>query len=141
MSDSKSLDCLFQLLHSFKRNLHHQIEALELDIVPMQVRVLKIIANKPQCTAVDIATFLDRDKAQVTRLLNSLIEQALILKKANPEDRRSQYLLVTQSGEEILAKLAKVEASIFEKMKAGLNEQDLTTFEHVARTMSSNLNK
>lgn len=141
MSNKNSMDSLFQLVHSLKRNMQQQIEALELDIAPMHVRVLKIINNKPQCTAVDIANLLDRDKAQVTRLLNTLLEQTLITKQPNPEDKRSQCLRLTDDGQAIMAKLANIDAVIFEKMKAGLSSQDLDTFQRLARLMTANLDR
>ena len=140
MSEGKSLDSLFKLVHAVKRNVHEKIEALDLDIAPMHVRVLKIITKKPQCTAVDIANFLDRDKAQVTRLLSALIKQELIVKEPNPEDKRSQYLAITAHGKAIVDQLTEVDSEMFEKMKIGIDSDELATFERVAKAMAQNLN-
>ncbi|KAB0286809.1 MarR family transcriptional regulator [Vibrio fortis] len=140
MSEGKSLDSLFKLVHAVKRNVHEKIEALDLDIAPMHVRVLKIITKKPQCTAVDIANFLDRDKAQVTRLLSALIKQELIVKEPNPEDKRSQCLAITESGKAIVDQLSEVDSEMFEKMKIGIDSDELATFERVAKAMAQNLN-
>lgn len=140
MSEGKSLDSLFKLVHAVKRNVHEKIEALDLDIAPMHVRVLKIITKKPQCTAVDIANFLDRDKAQVTRLLSALIKQELIVKEPNPEDKRSQCLAITEHGKAIVDQLSEVDSEMFEKMKIGIDSDELATFEQVAKTMAQNLN-
>ncbi|MCG9630880.1 MarR family transcriptional regulator [Vibrio sp. Isolate30] len=140
MSEGKSLDSLFKLVHAVKRNVHEKIEALDLDIAPMHVRVLKIITKKPQCTAVDIANFLDRDKAQVTRLLSALIKQELIVKEPNPEDKRSQCLAITERGKAIVDQLSEVDSEMFEKMKIGIDSVELATFERVAKKMAQNLN-
>lgn len=140
MSEGKSLDSLFKLVHAVKRNVHEKIEALDLDIAPMHVRVLKIITKKPQCTAVDIANFLDRDKAQVTRLLSALIKQELIVKEPNPEDKRSQCLAITEGGKAIVDQLTEVDSEMFEKMKIGIDSDELATFERVAKAMAQNLN-
>ncbi|MEZ8824537.1 MarR family transcriptional regulator [Vibrio amylolyticus] len=139
MSDHHSLDSLFKLVHGFKRNMHSQIEALDIDIAPMHVRVLKIISKKPRCTAIDIAHFLNRDKAQVTRLLSSLIKLALIVKEPNPEDKRSQCLALTEDGKVIMSRLASVDKAMFEKMKAGITAEELDTFQSVADKMANNL--
>ena len=140
MSEGKSLDSLFKLVHAVKRNVHEKIESLDLDIAPMHVRVLKIITKKPQCTAVDIANFLDRDKAQVTRLLSALIKQELIVKEPNPEDKRSQCLAITERGKAIVDQLSEVDREMFEKMKIGIDSDELATFERVAKAMAQNLN-
>lgn len=141
MSENRSLDNLFKLVHALKRNLHGKIEALDLDIAPMNVRVLKIIAHKPLCTAVDIANLLDRDKAQVTRLLSSLLKEELIAKESNPEDKRSQCLRITQRGEAIMSELSGVDREIFDKMTQGIEGKDLENFERIARTMAFNLTR
>ncbi|NOH97398.1 MarR family transcriptional regulator [Vibrio sp. 99-70-13A1] len=139
MSDNRSLDSLFKLVHSLKRNMQVQIESLDLDIAPMHVRVLKIISKKPQCTAIDIAHFLDRDKAQVTRLLSSLFKQELIVKEPNPEDKRSQCLRITPQGQEIMEKISGVDKTIFKKMTNDITHDDLEAFERVSKAMARNL--
>lgn len=140
MSQRKSLDSLFTLVHTLKRNLHDQIEELHLGITPMHVRVIKIINHKPHCTAVDIANYLNRDKAQVTRLLSSLLTQELIIKEPNPEDKRSQCLRITESGKEIMKKISAIDNAMFEKMSMDLSEAEIAEFKRVAKKMASNLN-
>lgn len=140
MSESKSLHWLFQLVHSVKRNLFEQIEQLDLPVTPMHVRVLKIIANKPQCTAIDIAHFLDRDKAQVTRLLSTLINRNLITKEPNLKDKRSKCLRMTRDGQKIMDQILTIDRKMFEKMTKGLSEEDLARFQLVAGQMVQNLN-
>lgn len=139
MSNNQSLEGLLQLVHGLKRNLHEQIEQLQLDIAPMHVRVLKIISRKPQCTAVDIAGYLNRDKAQVTRLLSTLITQNLIEKHANPQDKRSQYLQLTAAGQAIMDQVRGLDANIYRKMTQDISAKELQDFEQIAQKMNSNL--
>ncbi|GLR74114.1 MarR family winged helix-turn-helix transcriptional regulator [Aliivibrio sifiae] len=140
MSERKSLDSLFTLVHTLKRNLHDRIEELDLGITPMHVRVIKIINHKPHCTAVDIANYLNRDKAQVTRLLSSLLTQKLIIKEPNLKDKRSQCLRITESGKEIMKKISKIDKTMFEKMSTDLSKEEIAAFNRVAEKMASNLN-
>ena len=139
MSESKSLESVFQLVHMLKRHMHEHIEQLNLSITPMHLRVLKIINKKQTCTAIDIAQFMNRDKAQVTRLLNELIKQTLIEKVPNPEDKRSQRLLVTSDGLEILAQLATIDTKMNERMMKGISQKELEEFERITGLMTNNL--
>lgn len=141
MSNPKSLDNLFHLVHVLKRQLHEQIEQLELPITPMHVRVIKIISKQSPCTAMDVVNFLNRDKAQVTRLIKALIEQGFIEKRPNPEDKRSQCLLTTEKGNEVLAKIKAVDAEIFQKMTLNVSEEELEAFQLVAGKLAENLSK
>lgn len=141
MSNPKSLDNLFHLVHVLKRQLHEQIEQLELPIAPMHVRVIKIISKQSPCTAMDVVNFLNRDKAQVTRLIKTLIEEGFIEKRPNPEDKRSQCLLTTEKGNEVLSKIKAVDAEIFQKMTLNVSEEELEAFQLVAGKLAGNLSK
>lgn len=141
MSNPKSLDNLFHLVHILKRQLHEQIEQLELPIAPMHVRVIKIISKQSPCTAMDVVNFLNRDKAQVTRLIKTLIEEGFIEKRPNPEDKRSQCLLTTEKGNEVLSKIKAVDAEIFQKMTLNVSEKELEAFQVVAGKLAENLSK
>ncbi|MGF1708180.1 MarR family winged helix-turn-helix transcriptional regulator [Enterovibrio baiacu] len=139
MSDQKSLDSLFQLAHALKRKMIENIEELELGIAPMNVRVLKIIRVKKNTTAIDIAHLLSRDKAQVTRLLNALIAQGLIKKEPNPEDKRSQRLTLTRSGDAILEQISGIDTKVFEQLSHGVSEEEWDMFARIADKMTRNL--
>ncbi|WP_199437829.1 MarR family winged helix-turn-helix transcriptional regulator [Vibrio owensii] len=141
MSNPKSLDNLFHLVHVLKRQLHEQIEQLELPIAPMHVRVIKIISKQSPCTAMDVVNFLNRDKAQVTRLIKTLIEEGFIEKRPNPEDKRSQCLLTTEKGNEVLSKIKAVDAEIFQKMTLNVSEEELEAFQLIAGKLAENLSK
>ncbi|MEC7941059.1 MAG: MarR family winged helix-turn-helix transcriptional regulator [Pseudomonadota bacterium] len=139
MSDNTSLESIFRLVHSLKRQISEQIESLDSEIAPMNIRVMKIITKKSPCTAIDIAHFLNRDKAQVTRLVNALINQELVKKSPNPEDKRSQLLVLTSKGEEIMTKVSNIDREMLQRMTKGMNEDDLEQFSQIASKMAQNL--
>ncbi|KZX65584.1 MarR family transcriptional regulator [Vibrio sp. HI00D65] len=139
MSDNTSLESIFRLVHSLKRQMSEQIESLDSEIAPMNIRVMKIITKKSPCTAMDIAHFLNRDKAQVTRLVNALINQELVKKSPNPEDKRSQLLVLTSKGGEIMTKVSNIDREMLQRMTKGMNEDELEQFSRIASKMAQNL--
>ncbi|NKF50827.1 MarR family transcriptional regulator [Shewanella sp. WXL01] len=141
MSKPASLENIFKLLHAVKKQMHQHIEEADLGITPMHVRVLKIIGGKPACTAIDVANFLGRDKAQVTRLLNTLMHQELIAKRPNPNDKRSQCLCVTDAGEDVLATVADIDLKVTSKMTQGLSDEQQLVFEQTVSKIVDNLGK
>ncbi len=138
-SDYSSLDTLFHLVHAVKRRLQQQAEQLDLGIAPMHIRVIKIIDRKGPCTAVDIASFLGRDKAQVTRLLNTLIEKGLITREPNPDDKRSHYLRTTEEGDSIVEEIRKIDEETLQQMTRNLKPEELAEFRRMSRVMAENL--
>lgn len=138
-SDYSSLDTLFHLVQSVKRRLQQQAEQLDLGIAPMHIRVIKIIDRKAPCTAVDIASLLGRDKAQVTRLLNTLIEKGLITREPNPDDKRSHYLRTTEEGDTIVEEIRKIDEETLQQMTRNLKPEELAEFRRISRVMAENL--
>ncbi|MDO6561798.1 MarR family transcriptional regulator [Amphritea sp. 1_MG-2023] len=139
MSDQSSLESLFHLVHGLKRQLHQQTEQLNLGITPMHIRVIKIIHRKKPCTAIDIASFLGRDKAQVTRLVNTLIERGFISRMPNPNDKRSHYLCPTDAGIAVIKEIIDIDAKTVQTMTEGLTSEELTEFQRISSIMANNL--
>ncbi|WP_061017635.1 MarR family winged helix-turn-helix transcriptional regulator [Vibrio splendidus] len=139
MSDNTSLESIFRLVHSVKRQMSEQIESLGSEIAPMNIRVMKIITKKSPCTAIDIAHYLNRDKAQVTRLVNALINQELVKKSPNPEDKRSQLLILTDKGQEVMSKVSDIDRDMLKRMTKGMAEDELEQFRKIAKKMAQNL--
>ncbi|GAB6070911.1 MarR family transcriptional regulator [Thiomicrorhabdus hydrogeniphila] len=139
ISDNSSLENLFQLVHALKRQLHQQTDQLNVDIAHMHIRVIKVIDKKQPCTANDIIQFLGRDKAQVTRLINMLIEKGLITKEINPNDKRSQYLNTTQAGVDILNEIKEIDSKTVQIMSQGLTPHELEEFQRISQIITKNL--
>lgn len=139
MNDVNTIEATFRLVHALKRAIHHQIDVLQLDVAPMHVRVLKIIDRRHPCTAMDIAQILHRDKAQVTRLMNGLIDQGLVRKEANPEDKRSHYLELNEKGHDIIQKIAVVDAAIMDCLRQELSDAELSQFRELSLKMAKSL--
>ncbi|TYK66740.1 MarR family winged helix-turn-helix transcriptional regulator [Colwellia echini] len=139
MADISTVETLRSLAHGVKKQLAIQLEAEDLGLVPMQVRVMKTIDKCSPCTALDVANFLQRDKAQITRLVNGLLEQGLIEKVPNPQDKRSQFLLLSKEGGKIQQSLAKITKRAEKSMIAGIADEEMQSFLVIAQKMLKNV--
>ena len=72
--------------------------------------------------------------------LNTLLEQGLIEKHANPLDKRSQRLQITAAGQSIIDKVTQIDSALHRKMTQGLNEQQLHALQQISSQMRANLN-
>lgn len=133
-------DPLQQLTHAYKSHMRCAIQAAGIELPITYIRILKGIAGNTQCTAQALSARMRRDKAQITRALNDLLEQGLISKSDNPQDRRSHWLQLTPSGETLMQRLLELESRTARHMSRGLDEEQLQTFIHLAQHMADNLN-
>lgn len=138
MQKLTSFESMFNLIHTTKRHMYESILQLGLPISPMHVRVMKIIDRKPHTTANDIACFINRDKAQVTRLLNLLIKESFIEKFSNPDDKRSQYLGLTTQGKAVIVKLIALEDRMQQQLVNGVTDAELAQLTAVLDKMNLN---
>lgn len=128
-------ESLHRLTHAYKKQLRELIHEQQLDWPVTHLRVLKGVCRHPQCTAQSLAKQLQRDKAQITRVLNELQQAGLIDKTPNPDDRRSQLLCPTAEGEAVMVRLQRIEQQAAAQLTRHLSADELSTFIRIATTM------
>lgn len=134
-------ESLHRLTHAYKRQLRESIKAQQIQLPVTHIRALKGVCRNPECTAQSLAKRMQRDKAQITRVLNDLLQAGLIVKIDNPSDRRSQLLRPTPEGEQMMTQLNSIEQHTAEHMTRALRPDDLDTFIRIANTMSDSVDK
>jgi len=132
-------EAVHRLMHVYKSLLRESVRKQKIELPVTHIRALKGICRNPESTAQSIAQLLQRDKAQITRALNDLIDAGLILKMDNPLDRRSQLLKPTPRGKKIMSKLNAVEDWAVEQLTRNLDADDLAVFLRVSNTMADSV--
>ncbi len=132
-------DTILALFYQFKGRMLKALSDTGSNIAPMHVKSLHIINRTTPCTAQDIALTMGRDKAQVTRLINDLIALSLVYKEPNPNDKRSQFITLTETGQDTVQKMECVQKDVMTFMQTGISEEDLAAFNRVAKAMTKNL--
>ncbi|MDC0610759.1 MarR family transcriptional regulator [Vibrio sp.] len=101
--------------------------------------VLLQISEIEACTAHDVCVALHKDKAQITRLVNGLVQLNLIERIQNPRDKRQQVLSLTPLGKEELNLIMTVRQNLSRKMTCGIDEDVLQLVSHQLEIMKNNL--
>ncbi|UTW13097.1 MarR family winged helix-turn-helix transcriptional regulator [Marinobacterium rhizophilum] len=144
MTDSPIGEALHQLLHAYKRAMQQSYQAHGIDFGIGHIRSLKVIrahqaSPESPCTAQQIVARLQRDKAQIARLVKDLLAAELIDRHDNPDDRRSQILRLTPAGEAMLRRIQDAEQHASLRLSRGLSQDDLHSFIRLAKSMTGNL--
>ena len=132
-------EALFSLVHTVRINMKHEIKLLALDLSPMHLKALKVISIINDCTGQKLADFMGRDKAQINRLLKELVNQELITKIDNEKDKRSQFLVLSTQGTEIMTMFKKVEKKVFNSMIKDIPSAKIEDFIAITQLLKSNL--
>lgn len=132
-------ESVIALVFMFKHQMVKTLADAGAEVSVMHVRTLKTLECLGPSTPVALAEALQRDKAQITRLIKPLIERSLLVKSPHPTDKRSHVLALTETGLVLMRKIAGAERAIVERMTEGMTTAELEQFNAMAVRMQRNL--
>ncbi len=75
------------------------------DLTPEQVLLMFKLERESSRSQTELAQITFKDKANVTRLLDTLTKKGLVVREADPEDRRKFLVRLTDDGQQMREKL------------------------------------
>ena len=93
-----------------------------------EIDLIHALRHNPGCTQAMLAEILHADKAAVARRTKNLEAKGFLVRKANPNDRRSQLLYPTWRAETLKSSKAEIEAAFYEYLTTALSAEEANTF-------------
>ena len=132
-------ESVIMLVFMFKHRMVKTLADAGAEVSVMHVRTLKTIECLGPSTPAELAEALQRDKAQITRLVKSLIEQSVLVKSPHPTDKRSHVVALTRTGLGLMKRIAEAERTLLERMTEGMMASEVEQFNAMAVRMQHNL--
>ena len=128
---------LFETMDVAKRSMWAQMQAASkaLPIPRAQIELLHAIRHTQPVSFKELAKQLQLTPGAISQLADGLEQQGFIERKADPNDRRIQCLLVTKSGDKILQDVAKKRRAIFEAVANELSDEELEVWVKVQQSI------
>ncbi len=121
---SKTIELDHQAHRLIRRHSFHAW--MELNLTVPQLKSLFFIANQRSTRCRKLAVALGVTPPNVTGIVDRLVEQGLVSRQENPEDRRALILKVTEKGEAILSDLREQRTSNMREILARLSVEELS---------------
>lgn len=119
---------------------HHVDQLLKpFDITTEQLHILKNIEPQGGITQREICTLAGKSPANITRILDRLAKKKLIVRRDNPEDRRSQLVSLTDSGHALASRLSDMFATLSHKIEKHIDENEIGIVIKVLGQIETNL--
>jgi len=99
---------------------------MELSLTIPQVKCLFFISNHGTTNFKKLAAALKVTPANLTGVIDRLVDQGLVSRTENPEDRRMMLLKLTEKGEALVTELRERRVSYLSKALRGLTPEELT---------------
>ena len=78
-----------------------------------EIDLIHALRHHPGCTQAALAELLHADKAAIARRTKNLEAKGYLVRKASPNDRRSQLLYPTEKAESLKSSKAEIEAEFY----------------------------
>lgn len=98
------------------------------DVGTAEIDLIHALRHNPGCTQARLAELLHADKAAIARRTKNLETKGYLIRKDDPNDRRSQLLYPTEQAESLKSSKAEIEASFYEYLLSALSEEERITF-------------
>lgn len=126
---------LLRLLEARYDSLYQSMTR-QADITPRQFGVLMALYQNGPLTPSILAERISCDRNTLSEMLKRMIERKLVVRKTNPQDRRSFRVQITQKGTQSLLEVVPTAAQLQEAMLAPLGNEDRIHFLDCLRTIA-----
>jgi DNA-binding MarR family transcriptional regulator len=103
-----------------------------------QFAVVKNVADGIADTAADLCRTMHYDTGSMTRMLDRLEEKGVLRRERCTEDRRVVYLLLTETGNELLPQLRSAAVRVISRHLAGFSTAEADALKQFLERMIKN---
>jgi DNA-binding MarR family transcriptional regulator len=137
MGKSKPVEEIVQLQHRLARAMHqHTPDAwLALNLTIGQLKSLFFIDFEGTTNVKKLAAALGATPPNVTGIVGRLVEQGLVSREENPEDRRMLILRTTARAEALLAELREMQMNRMSGILMRLSSEELSALAQSLTTL------
>ncbi|MDQ7004794.1 MAG: MarR family transcriptional regulator [Ghiorsea sp.] len=130
-----------QLMCFMRQQISQAYKDLNYDITPESAQSLMIIQHFDGLPQSKLAHILDKDKAAVTRLLNSLVKLNLVERIQDKNDRRIVRAHITEEGKSVFNQFVPKLQALSDLTLTGISDSDFTQTLATLSRITDNINK
>ncbi|MGN7919107.1 MarR family winged helix-turn-helix transcriptional regulator [Lysobacter sp. 22409] len=134
--DIEILNLVNTIMHQATARMQRSLREAELGLAAMEARTLRFVARHRGCTQNDIVRESGRDKAQIARIIKTLLERGHVERIDNEAGEKRQRLCLTASGAETHAEAEALRTVVAKDLLHDLNQTERKQLEGLLRRMS-----
>ena len=128
-------------IKTYRQFAQNQLKEANIDITIDQWLVLSTIVEQPGISQTNIADYVFKDNASVTRIIEKLVEQKYLKRNFHETDRRMISLKVTIKGIDIIRKVNRVVLKYRSAAQEGLSKKEIEATKETLQKIIDNCSK
>jgi len=117
--------------HTLRTYLHNLFSKEGMKITPPQATLLFLLKERDGRIMSELGQAIGVDNSAITGLVDRLEKAGLVIRKLNPEDRRSLLIYITPGGRKETKKAEAIIRRVNESIKTGFSARDMDTFKKI----------
>ncbi|QRG67732.1 MarR family winged helix-turn-helix transcriptional regulator [Brevibacillus choshinensis] len=110
-----------------------------LDVTTEQWSVLKCLEEEDGLAIKELSKRVGKDQANVTRISDLLERKGYLVRKPNPEDKRSSLVCLTEAGREMTNELIPIDEKVHEVALSGISEEEISFLKQLLAKIRENV--
>lgn len=106
-----------------------------------EVILLYMLDAKTNQILQNIAIATGKNKSVILRMIDSLEEKGLVRRTVNPQDRRENFLAITEVGERVLERYREIEKQLSDELLKDIAPEKIEVFFEVIGCISEKMDK
>lgn len=144
LEDIDDLNLIFPIINgkvsmAINRKMYRSFRKEGLDITPEQWTVLAFLWKEDGVTQQTLCDATFKDKPSMTRLIDNLVKQNLVIRKASSVDRRSNFIFLTPVGRQIKEKANTIVDETVQAALKGIDEEGLMNIRILLKAVFANI--
>lgn len=124
---------------SFNRVLNRNFKLNEIELTKEQWSILAILWEKDGCSQQYLAEKSFRDRPSVTRLLDTMEREELVVRRPDANDRRLNLIFLTEKGKQMQKKVMEVVNNTVGEAIEGISPQEIKVVKETFQKIYKNL--
>jgi DNA-binding MarR family transcriptional regulator len=93
-----------------------------------QYVIMKSIEENPEVSPTQLAEITFKDKTTITRMIDTLVKNEMLLRTPKPNDRRAYQISWSEKGKKTMNEILPITENIISKMRSQFSQDELKTF-------------
>ena len=132
--DDRLIYLISRAQHSLMTHLKKELKARGTSITPVQAGILFLL-RKNAHTMTRLSQILSIDNSAITGLVDRLEKSGLAQRTANPKDRRTYLIRITEKGTAEIDRAYIIIKRVNEEIKSGFSEKEVEIFKKVLNSL------
>ena len=122
-----------------KQFIAAKLREQDVPLTPEQFMLIDLLWNHGSMSQQQLADQMQKDKNSVTKLVDAIERKGFVVRQQNPQDRRSNTLVLTDKADRLKPGAKQKGISILDQMLVGIGEDELKNFLITLKKLNENM--